>query len=145
VVALFDNDTAAKSALRGIDRVNLPSSLKILCYPEIDIARNYPTTGPSGLVQMDVNGLAGSLELYFGEDVLRRADQTLTPVRWRGMDEFLRAYQGEIEDKAKLHVKFFKKLNSAAADSKELDRQDWSGIRAILDMARHAFQNDPLT
>ena len=59
VIALFDNDTAASSALRGLGGVNLPSSMRVLKYPAIGIASQYPTTGPSGSVQMDVNGSAG--------------------------------------------------------------------------------------
>ncbi|MDB6037409.1 MAG: hypothetical protein JWM99_1250 [Verrucomicrobiales bacterium] len=37
-------------------------------------------------IHMDVNGLAASLEIYFGEDVLIRKDGTLTPIHWRGFD-----------------------------------------------------------
>jgi hypothetical protein len=46
-------------------------------YPEIDIARDYPTLGTNGLSHMDVNGLAGSIELYLGADVLRDSDGVL--------------------------------------------------------------------
>ena len=143
VIAVFDNDTAARSALRGLEGVTLPASVQVLLYPAIEIASNYPTSGPSGLVHMDVNGLAGSLEIYFGEDVLRRMDGTFTPIHWRGFDTALRAYQGEIENKGNLQEKFSRKLALAVADSKLVQAQDWAGIRAILDMIRHTFQNEP--
>jgi hypothetical protein len=117
--------------------------VQVLLYPAIEIASNYPTSGPSGLVHMDVNGLAGSLEIYFGEDVLRRMDGTFTPIHWRGFDTALRAYQGEIENKGNLQEKFSRKLALAVADSKLVQAQDWAGIRAILDMIRHTFQNEP--
>ena len=142
VIALFDNDTAASSALRGLGGVNLPSSVRVLKYPAIGIASQYPTTGPSGSVQMNVNGSAGSLEIYFGEDVLRLSDGSLTPVHWRGFDSAVRAYQGELESKAALQEKFGQKLAAARADLKLIKTQDWSGIRAILDMVRHAFENE---
>ena len=90
---------------------------------------------------MDVNGLAGSLEIYFGEDVLRRTDGTLTPVHWRGFDTAVRAYQGELENKGSLQDKFNQKLAAAVADSKRIQAQDWAGIRAVLDMVRQAFEN----
>jgi hypothetical protein len=142
VIALFDNDTAARSALRGLDGVSLPSSVRVLKYPVIGIASKYPTVGPSGLVQMDVNGLAGGLEIYFGEDVLRLPDGTFNPVHWRGFDSAVRSYQGELENKAALQEKFNQKLAAARADLKLIHVQDWTGIRAILDMLRSAFENE---
>lgn len=142
VVALFDNDTAARAALRGLGGVTLPSSMRVLQYPAIAVASNYPTSGPSGLVHMDVNGQAGSLEMYFGEDVLRRTDGTFTPIHWRGFDTAVRAYQGELENKGILQDKFNQKLAAAVADSKVIQTRDWTGIRAILDLVRQAFENE---
>jgi len=141
IVALFDNDTGARAALRGLDGVDLPPSVRVLQFPAIPVGANYPTSGPSGLVHMDVNGLAASLEMYLGEDVLQRADGTFTPVHWRGFDPAVRAYQGELEHKGKLQDKFTEKLAAAATDPAVMQAQDWSGIRAILDMVRQAFEN----
>jgi len=61
------------------------------------LALGYPTSDPSGLAHMDVNGLAGSLEIYFGEDVLRRTDGTFTPVHWRGFDAAVRERSRVVE------------------------------------------------
>jgi hypothetical protein len=142
VIALFDYDTAARAALRGLNGVALPRSMRVLQFPVIAIASNYPTIGPSGLVNMNVNGLAGSLEMYFGEDILRRADGTFTPVHWRGFDSAIRAYQGELESKKDLQAKFDQKLAVAANNPLTVQTQDWSGIRAILDMVRRPFENE---
>jgi hypothetical protein len=142
IVALFDNDTGARAALRGLDAVVLPPSMRVLQFPPITLASDFPTRGPSGLVNMDVNGLAGSLEMYLGEDVLRRTDSTFIPVHWRGFDAAVHAYQGEIEAKGQVHDRFNQKLSAALANPVLIQSQDWSGIRAILDMVRHAFEND---
>lgn len=85
VIALFDNDTAAGDALRGLDSARLPPNLRVLRLPDIEMARRYPTVGPSGVTQMDVNGLAGSIELYLGADVLMD-DGELRPVQWTGFN-----------------------------------------------------------
>ena len=53
---LLDNDTAARDALRALRGATLPSHYSVLHYPDIDLARSYPTLGPSGLSEMDVNG-----------------------------------------------------------------------------------------
>ena len=47
----------------------------------------------SGLEPLDVNGLAASIELYFGEDVLCAEQNKLTPVQWKGYNSTLRQYQ----------------------------------------------------
>jgi len=50
IIALFDNDTAALSAIKGLEKLNLPENIKILQLPELDLLKNYPTLGPSGEV-----------------------------------------------------------------------------------------------
>ena len=59
---------------------------------------------------MDVNGLAGSVELYFGLDVLRQHEGGLTPVQWRGYNQTLRQYQEELINKTALQKAFQRKL-----------------------------------
>lgn len=94
VVLLLDNDTAARDARRALRGSNLPNHYSVVHYPEIELARGYPTLGPTGLLEMDVNGLAGSIELYLGVDVLTRSDGTLSPVQWRSYSAGVKAYQG---------------------------------------------------
>lgn len=72
VIALFDNDTGAAEAILSLQRIHIPPTMKIVQLPRIELGRAYPAIGPQGTVVMDVNGLAGSLELYFGRDVLAK-------------------------------------------------------------------------
>ena len=99
VVALFDNDTAATNALRSIDRARLPDNIRVRQYPTLALARHYPTLGPppadAGGAYTDVNGLAGSIEMYLGRDVLTLPDGTLRPVQWRTYIPGAHQYQGE--------------------------------------------------
>jgi HEPN/Toprim N-terminal domain 1 len=140
IIAIFDNDTAASDARRSLDKVKLPPNFAVLAYPEVDFLRQYPTIGPSGNTNLDVNGLAASIELYFGEDVLRRTDGTLAPVQWKGYIEGEKKYQGEVVDKAKLITAFDKKLERAERDTNILKQEDWSGIKAILRVIFDAFR-----
>lgn len=139
VVALFDNDTAAHSALRELRGIALPSNMRVLPYPPLPLAAAYPSIGPHGVQLADVNGAAGSLELYFGEDVLRETDGALTPVQWGSFDHVLQRYQGELRDKARLQERFAAKVAAAESTPTKLAEQDWSGMRAILDALRTAF------
>lgn len=140
IVAFFDNDTAARAALRALRDVELPDTVRVLHYPHVPWAEEYPTLGPQGLVSMDINGLAGSIELYFGLDVLRQPDGTLSPVQWRGYDEGMRQYQGEVMHKAELQQRFRDKLRDCLEHPEAVARHDWHGMRAIVDQLRTAFQ-----
>jgi len=140
-IALFDNDTAARDARRSLHGVELPDNFRVVHYPDVEWARTYPTLGPQGLTVMDVNGLAGSLEMYLGWDVLLRPDGSRTPVQWRGFVEGVKAYQGEVMDKSRLHKKFASKLDECRKDPAAATRYDWSGMRAIIDAIRTAFDD----
>ncbi len=141
IVALFDNDTAAEAAIQSLSTITLPDNIVVRKYPDIELANSYPTLGPTGVVSMNVNGLAGSIELYLGDDVLRYADGNLTPVQWRGYDSRLQRYQGEILNKIELQNKFEHKLRACEEDPTQVVAYDWTGVRAILDVMRSAFHN----
>ena len=139
ILALFDNDTAAMAALSSLDPQSLPSNIAVQCYPSLLLARNYPTLGPSGRVQMDVNGLAGSLELYLGEDVLSDKNGAFSPVQWTGYDRGVGAYQGAILDKKKVLDRFSGKLALCETRPDQISHYDWTGMEAIIDTMRRAF------
>jgi hypothetical protein len=132
VVLLLDNDTAARDALRALRGTTLPSHYSVVQYPAIDLAHSYPTLGPGGLSDMDVNGLAGSIELYLGVDVLTRPDGTLSPVQWRSYSEGTKAYQGEVLNKTDVQKRFRGKVKAAETDPDLVGSQDWSGLDAII-------------
>ena len=141
VLALFDNDTAAKASLSSLNTDSLPSNIAVHHYPAIPIASNYPTIGPAGKARMDVNGTAGSIELYLGQDVLRDAEGLLSPVRWTGYDRGIREYQGEMLDKQVVLGRFMAKLANCEQQHDQINSYDWQGIRAIIDSIRGAFNS----
>lgn len=140
VIALFDNDTAAKSALRALEKVKIPSNFKIMHYPDINYAKHYPTLGPQGVTKMNVNGLAGSIELYFGLDVLLQGD-ALMPVQWKGYDDSLQQYQGELTNKVLLQRKYNSKINDCENNRKRIPKYDWSAMESVLNQIKHAFHD----
>ena len=125
VVAIFDNDTAAAGALRSLNDLKLPANVAITQLPVLDELKNYPTLGPTGTALTDINGLAASIELYFGRDVLMRADGSLTPVQWKGFDKALGRYQGEITDKPILQERFAAKVHNAKVRPEAIASADW--------------------
>ena len=66
VIALFDNDTAARDARRALAQLSLPPNIAVRSYPDLEVLRNYPTLGPSGQTGLDVNGLQRALSCILG-------------------------------------------------------------------------------
>ena len=141
IVALFDNDTAGDSAIRTLSGIAIPRNIVVLKYPDIELARNYPTLGPAGLVWMDINGLAGSIELYLGRDVLEEGGSCQTPIQWTGYDRGLSRYQGEILNKPDLLKNFDKKLKTCETEPSSVSSFDWDGMSSVLRTLRSAFHD----
>jgi len=132
VVALFDNDAAGRVALNSLSRISLPKNIVVQRYPDLALARNYPTLGPTGRVSMDVNGLAGSIELYLGRDVLADADGALMPIQWRGYESQLDCYQGELLNKVQVMDRFRSRVATCEKEPSRISDYDWTGIQAVL-------------
>jgi 5S rRNA maturation endonuclease (ribonuclease M5) len=109
IIALFDNDTAGLKEMKKLTSKKVPPNIKILKYPDITLAKKYPTVGPTGKKRMNVNGFACSIEMYFGVDVLTRNNE-LIPIQWKGYEDKEKKYQGEIADKNYVQDTFRKKL-----------------------------------
>ena len=97
-IAIFDNDAAGHEAFALVKSVALPPNIRAITLPDLEFARNYPTVGPTGKVNTDINGSAVSIETFLGRDALNR-DGKLRPVRWSQWNNGAKRYQGEIEGK----------------------------------------------
>ncbi len=139
VVAIFDNDTAGTDAIKTLERTKIPPNIKIIQYPYFPFAKNYPTQGPSGISVLDINGLAGSIEIYLGKDILE-LKKKLIPVQWKGYNNRLKQYQGEIIDKAKVQNEFREKLKKCETNHKLVEKMDWSGLILIFQSIFKVFQ-----
>jgi hypothetical protein len=140
MVALFDNDTAGHAALSLLKGIRLPQTIRALPYPDLEMARNYPAIGPTGIANQDINGSACSVELYFGKDVLSVSGD-FVPVQWRGYDDRLKRYQGEIGTKDDLKVEFLRKSEAARDDRSLIASQDWQDMRKLLSLIIDAFNS----
>lgn len=125
ILALLDNDTGALSALRSVKNkpFKLPANLKIVQYPNIKICEKYPTVGPQGEVVMDVNGLAGSIEMYLGKEVLTN-DGELEKIMWTSYMDDVQKYQGELINKKDVNKRFDEIIKKVTKDNYEYDFSD---------------------
>ncbi|WP_055532271.1 HEPN/Toprim-associated domain-containing protein [Streptomyces graminilatus] len=139
-VAIADNDAGAHEAFAKLKRQKLPPGCRVRHYPDLPLLARYPTVEPaSSTVSLtDVNGAAGSLEMYLGEDVLT-IDGTLAPVHLKAFIPAVQRHQGGLSEAHKVLVlKAFEKKVKAAR-SGQRDTGDWSGVHAIIEEIVHAF------
>lgn len=140
VLAVFDNDTAARDVLHSFSPSGLPRNLLVTRLPELELARDYPTVGPLGEHSMDVNGLAASIEMYLGSDVLMD-DGEMRPVVWGGYVKRLAAYQGEVSDKVGIQERWRRKAADATASPGRMLDQDWVALDQVLDHILELLRN----
>lgn len=112
IVAVFDNDAAGYEALNSLSSLKLPNNMRLISLPDIDLCVRYPTIGPEGLREMNVNGSAGTIELFLGREALSDSAGHLLPIRWSQWNKQAGRYQGSIEHKTEVEQRFF----SLAAD-----------------------------
>jgi hypothetical protein len=135
VIAVFDNDAAGLLQAEEVRRLGLPANYRILTLPNLKFAKRYPTLGPTGALQTDINGCACSIELYLGRDPLTQEDGSLAPVQWKGFESKLKRYQGEIVGKDSVQQRYLKSLEVPD----QLDEANLASIRAVFQMIFIAF------
>lgn len=131
IVALFDNDAAGSDALRSLKMEDLPDNIRVAQLPHLPLAADYPTIGPQGEHNSDVNGCACSIELYLGEDILRNETGELTEIRWGAYINGVGRYQGEINNKKQIQKKYLDLIYTVDYAS-QLPEHDWSGMRLLF-------------
>ncbi|WP_319781052.1 HEPN/Toprim-associated domain-containing protein [Maridesulfovibrio sp.] len=139
VIAIFDNDAAGHEAKIELQKENLNDNIFITTYPNIELANNYPTIGPTGKSLHNINGQACSIEIYLGEDVLRKNDGELCPVEWKSKNKKINRYQGEIVEKKYVQKRFLKKLQKCTEDKTQITKHDWTALNKILHIIFSAF------
>lgn len=112
MIAIFDNDVAGVQAYEQASALGLPRNIIVTRLPDIELARSYPTVGPSGPATLDVNGSAAGIELYLGREALTSND-ALRPVRWTGYNSAAKKYQGEVEGKADVLATYLSQISNS--------------------------------
>jgi hypothetical protein len=139
IIAIFDNDASAADACRSLSLISLPSNIAVCKYPDISFLSNYPTLGPSGQTNLDVNGLAASVELYLGADVLVGNNKEFYPVQWKGFVEGVGKYQGEVMNKSEIQSNFVNKVKKCKESPELINSSDWNNLKEVLKVIFNAF------
>jgi hypothetical protein len=104
VVVIFDNDAAGREAEQKVRQLALPPSMTIVRLPHIAECEAFPTVGPNGHAEQDINGRAVSTELFLD---LRSGPPPC--VQWASFNSHTQCYQGELIGK-ETYVKRFLQL-----------------------------------
>ena len=88
---------------------------------------------------MDINGLAASIEMYLGQDVLATYGDRL-PIHWKSFNEALGAYHGEVMSKNELRSIFERKIERCKNNTEDMNAADWTGLKSILHAVFSAFE-----
>jgi HEPN/Toprim N-terminal domain 1 len=148
VVAIFDNDAAALAAMQTLRKTSLPKHIVAMRLPDMPMLTSYPTLGPNGPSLMNINGMAASIELYLGADVLQLDSGNFAAIQWTGYERSIGKYQGELVSKQEVQERFREKLAKANNDPRFRDAADWSGLRLVfteLFKAFHALDGEMLS
>lgn len=132
IIVLFDNDTTGIMEMTKLKSVQLGDNFKVLKLPDIQVAKKYPTIGPTGIKKMNVNGLACGIEMYLSQDTLKKDGQFI-PVHWKAYNEKEKKYQGAISEKGLIHDNFRQMLKSNS-------NSDFSNLDLVLKVIFKAFR-----
>ncbi len=138
-VALLDNDAAATDALRALKPSDLPPTIRVVRLPELSFARRYPTLGPDGRSELDVNGRAVSLEFFVGRDILQETNGHLPLVQWTGYKNRVQLHQGELLQKSAIQERYRAFAKQATHDPGLVAAHDWSSMEVLWHAIIHAF------
>jgi len=140
IIALFDNDTAARVAMKALANLQLPDNMRVMTYPRYEYLESFPTIGPDGNHNLDVNQLAGSIELYLCRQALEISNE-VSLVQWKGFDQSLSCYQGEVLNKNKIQEQFFDIVKAVENNPDLKEKYDWNGLELIFQDVFKAFEN----
>jgi hypothetical protein len=104
VLVVLDNDTAGRDAFQRIQKLSLPSNMRVTVLPDLENMRHCATLGPSGQAVEDVNGRAVSIECFLD---LKYESNAPPVVRWTSFNPTLCHYQGELVRKDEYARRFF--------------------------------------
>ena len=120
VLIVYDNDAEGAANFDRTCALNLPTNMRTMKLPDLDCFTRFPTVGPDGRHEANINGRAAAIETYLHT----RGDAC---VRWSSYNDKAGAYQGELIGKEHYMREFLEQPNLDPA-------YDYQKITAVLDL-----------
>tara|TARA_R110002110_G_scaffold414951_1_gene646859 strand:+ start:158802 stop:160046 length:1245 start_codon:yes stop_codon:yes gene_type:complete len=93
VIILYDNDAEGVAKLAKTLELNLPINLRAIKLPQLADFEKFPTEGPTGESEANINRKAASIECYLD---LAFGNLPSPIVRWSSYNSEANCYQGEL-------------------------------------------------
>lgn len=105
IVFVFDNDAEGSDAYRRLLCWKLPPNMRAMMLPTLEQFRSFPTRGPEGVTNADINGRAAAIECYLDLDL-----DGFPPAKvvWTNYKKDLDLYHGALEHKESYTKTFLK-------------------------------------
>ncbi|WP_153134695.1 HEPN/Toprim-associated domain-containing protein [Paraburkholderia agricolaris] len=126
IVFLFDNDAEGVEALKAVRRFKLPLNMGTLVLPDMEEFRQFPSQGPDGITNSDINGRAAAIECYLD---LNLPQYGPAKVVWTNYKKDSGVYHGALEHKESYANEFFDQKAETIRDG----GYDVSKIERVLD------------
>lgn len=148
-IAIFDNDTVGSQAKERLcyEIGNIPDNCRILTYPDIKLAKRYPTIAVNGKIVTDnINGRACSIELYLPSELIKTSYGDYLPIEWGSRvqcnigKEKLVAYQGVISDKDNIKNRCFELTDQIDSGTLPFHIDEWENMKKLIDAIVNAFK-----
>lgn len=146
-IFIFDNDLAWHQAKDKLSEISsIPNNFNISTYPNLELARDYPTICPTWIENLDINWSACSLEMYFCEDLLKDDNKDFIPIQWKSFNEKYQKYQWALSDfdKWKVQKKFRERLQECKNDRLKIDNYNFGNMKLLLENIFSAFDTKVL-
>ena len=136
IIALYDNGSAGLSEIKSLKKIPVPSNVRIMHLPDLEMCCHYPTIGPAGNSIDNINGRACSIEMFLGKDILKKNGE-FEPIRWKSYIDKVDAYQGEIVSKSRILKQFELKVKRS---QNKIVFEEWEECDLLLREIFAAFE-----
>ncbi len=120
VLIVYDNDAEGVANFERTRALNLPANMRAMKLPDLDCFARFPTVGPNGRHEANINGRAAAIESYLH----LHSDAC---VRWSSYNDKASAYQGELIGKERYTREFLQQRNKEPT-------YDYKNIARLLDV-----------
>lgn len=132
IIALFDNDGEGLKWFNELKKINIPKNFVVLVYPNIALLETYPTIENES---KNLNGIAGSIEMYLGKDILKEKEGFI-PVEINSQNTL----HGVVKYKDNLQKKYYKKIKKCNSKTSSIDDYNWDEMKLLLREIFEAFK-----
>lgn len=133
VVGVLDNDAAGRVAAKNLNARPRPTNNRYFLLPDVPYGSSYPTYGPNGDADLDINGRAVSIEFQFGIEQLRLDGGEPARVEWSGREASIGVYQGNLPKKDKDAVQGnIRDFLASASPDHDPTAEPWPAVHAMI-------------